>query len=531
MNIIPKPFSVKNLNGSIVFNGFSVKECMFDGLEQVVAERLNKSFNPVSGTPLSFIRQENLAEEEYILNVTHEGVTVAASSYAGALYGFQSLRLLAETDLDTPKNELHLISVMDRPEFAWRGLQIDVARHFFKKEFVMKIMEAMSLNKLNVLHMHLTDDQGWRVQIDKYPLLTQIGSKRSQSHINGWRSTDSDHAPHEGFYTKEDLKELVELGRKLAITIVPEIDMPAHFAAAFAAYPELGCRELRTEVPWYFGSSVPKKQRIKDWNRSACIGKKTTMDFIYDVIDEMAEIFPAPYFHIGGDEAPKEEWKNCPACKALMKKEGLADVEQLQGYFTNLVADYLKTKNKRLIGWNEVLKGGNLDKDVVVQYWTARNDPRVVRHVKGGGQVVLSKHSAFYFDMCYGMYPLKNTYSYNPYSEGLTKEDKQNILGVEGEMWTEWIATESKFELHLFPRMQALAEAGWTETRKDFAEFMQRLQEYKAVLRALDINYAEDAVSQPSSLLKRINTKRKWFAGKQEEEMTLNDNIKKHTFK
>lgn len=332
---------------------------------------------------------------------------------------------------------------------------------------------------------------------------------------------------HEGYYTQDDIREIVEYARRLNITIIPEIDMPAHFAAAMASYNYLACREIPCEVHWFFGGAVPNSMGWKDWNRSACAGKESTYQFIFDVIDEVCELFPAPYFHIGGDEAPKDEWKNCPHCQKRMQDNNLKDVEELQGYFNNRVCEYLKSKGKRLIVWNEALCADNLDVSTIGQYWTSQKDKNVRKHLENGGEMIISKHQAFYFDMCYSQYPLKNTYKFEPTKNMIPEKYIDKVLGLEGELWTEWVENREKIDVQLFPRVLALSEVCWTtDTKKDFSEFLRRLNYHKKILSKLGVNYAEDEVSMPKGYFKRKKEMAIWYKSNQHRDVEKNRLIK-----
>ena len=391
---------------------------------------------------------------------------------------------------------------------------------------VQRLLDMLFMMKLNVFHWHLTDDQGWRIEIKKYPRLTEIGSKRTCTQVDGWHTSHMVNEPHEGFYTQEDIREIVAYANARGIMVVPEIDMPAHFAAAQAAYPWLACRELEREVPGYFGGRVPTLHGVMDWNRSACLGKESTFQFIFDVIDEVCELFDAPYFHIGGDEAPKDEWKKCPHCQAKMKEMHLNDVEELQGWFNNRVLEYVKQKGKRLIGWNEILAAGNLDPSVIGQYWTPKRDKNVERHIARGGDVILSNHRSFYFDMTYGQYPLSYTYDFDPGRYHILPRSYDHVLGVEAEVWTEWIDKRPKLDLNVYPRMQALAEVAWSaEERKKYADFKERLEAFKPTLDALGIGYAVTSVAEPGTF-QRQKPRRLFYCGDTHYELKLNEERK-----
>lgn len=532
MKLIPKATNYKEFDGNfcvdsstkIISTDFSAEK---DLMKSIIAF-CNLSGNTLNNE-IKFRCDKSLEEESYTMKCDGENLIVTSSDSAGAFYAIQSLRLLLETDIVS--NAVHLempkVEIFDCPRYHWRSIMIDESRHFFGKDYIKKTLEIMALHKLNTLHWHLTDDQGWRIEIKAYPLLTEIGSKRKDSNIHGWNSTDLEGKPRSGFYTQEDIKEIVEYAAKCHIQIIPEIDMPAHFDAAFAAYPYLACREVKIDVPWFFGNKIPRTEHLDGYNRSACMGKETTYEFIYKVIDEVTELFPAPYFHIGGDEAPKAEWKKCPKCQAVIKENNLKDEEGLQGYFNNKISEYLKSKGKRLIGWNEVLKAGNLDNSVIAQYWTYQKDKNVNNALKNGGNVIVSKHQKLYFDMSYNQYPLLDTYMFDPTASLIPKEYSSQIFGVEGTMWTEWIGTEEKFELHLYPRMEALCEVAWDKTLiKNKKDFMNRVDDFHKILDKFDINYAVDLVANPKGLIKRGKERKIWYKSDQDRELELNRKMK-----
>ena len=306
--------------------------------------------------------------------------------------------------------------------------------------------------------------------------------------------------------------------------VVPEIDFPAHCAAAIAAYPWLACRELNRDVPGYFGGAIPqRKLKQYDWNRPICPGKDQTIDFVKNVIDEVCDIFPAPYFHIGGDEAPKVEWKKCPCCQKRIEDNNLKDEEDLQGWFNNQVLETVSAKGKRLIGWNEILKAQSLDKSTVCQYWTPQKDSRARDWANNGNSVILSNHQSFYFDMPYAKYSLKNTYDYSYKSFGIKPESEKNILGVEAENWTEWTDCPEKLEVFMYPRTQALAEVAWSpEDKRSFDSFMARLENFKPYFEYLGMSYAVNSVAMPKKWLLKLKIKKEFSLGDTHLEVKLN---------
>ena len=529
MNIIPKPKSIKINEGTFDASLLtSLEICEELNGCKTIADKLISDIGSKSGGCQLVIKQdENLASEAYKLEITKSGVTVYASTSAGAIWALQTLRVISLADVKNAERNILCCTIADEPKFGWRGLLIDEARYFLGEEHIKQVIDMMSLHKLNVLHWHLTDDQGWRIEIKKYPLLTQIGGKRAQSGINGWHRADSDGKPHSGWYTQEQILDIVKYAADRGVSIMPEIDMPAHFAAAFAAYPELACRDIKRDVPWYFGSKAPLSQGIKDWNRAACLGNEKTVQFIFDVVDEVCELFPFGYYHIGGDEVPTEEWEKCPRCNALMKEKGLANTDEMHAYFNNRLVEYLKTKGKRCIAWNEVLRGKGLDKSVVAQYWVPNEDRNVAKHLQRGGEVVMSKHQSFYFDMPYSLYPLRNTYKFTPYISGIKPKYSESIKGVEAAVWREWIPDNYKLQFMLFPRMEALAETAWSWD-KDWKDFLSRLERFLPILDANGVNYAEEEIwTHKKNLFKRAKITNNFYGGDQNMELRRNSEIKR----
>lgn len=518
LNLIPAPLKCLDGSGYFVFKDDLKVKSDFD-LPLLELERADDG-------RLIIKKDDSQPQEGYVLDITQECITITASTETGAYYALQSLRQISSYEFG--KRRVNCCRITDRPSFKWRGLQLDESRHFFGKEEVKRLLDMMFMMKLNVFHWHLTDDQGWRVEIKKYPLLTEIGSVRQSTQINGWQSKDVVEEEYSGYYTREDIAEIVDYADKRGIMIVPEIDFPAHSAAEIAAYPKLACRELDRGVPGYFGSSIPERVLgIKDWNRTICVGREENIQFVFDVIDEICEMFPAPYFHIGGDEAPKDEWKKCPHCQKVIKENNLKNEEDLQGWFNNRVLEHLKSKGKRLIGWNEILKAGNLDKSAIIQYWTPKRDKNAENHANSGGDIILSNHQAFYFDMTYAQYPLTNTYNYSPVKYGVNKENISNVLGIEGELWTEWIDGREKLDLQTYPRMQALAEAAWSDdANKNWKNFKSRLDRFKPYYSLLGINYAVDKVSLIKNPFKRADIQRKFYICDTHYEVKLNKKYK-----
>ena len=519
-DIFPRPQKCERKQGQLDFSTVTALrvDAAFgtaaDYIRELLQKDLGRELAKDGKVAIEIKYDDDVPKEGYELEVKTDGIEIEASDQRGAIYAVQTLRMAALVDLKKGTGALlDCVEIEDSPRFAWRGINIDDARHFFGKDEIKKVLDFMCLHKLNILHWHLSDDQGWRVEIKKYPRLTEIGGKRDKSQINGWQNTQVNDVPVVGWYTQEDIAEIVAYAAQRGIDIVPEIDMPAHLAAAMAAYPLLGCRELDRPVAWYFGSSIPLSMGVKDWNRSACVGDPRTMQFIRDVIDEIVEMFPFGYFHIGGDEVPMDEWKKCPKCNAAMKANGFTDYKQLHTHFINEVGKYVASKGRKLIGWNEILHGGNLDNDVLVQYWTPQPDPRVAKHLNNGGKVIISKHKHFYFDMPYAQYPLKNTYKFTPFFGGINKNNVGGVLGVEGELWSEWIDSPAKLEFQMNPRLAALAEVAWTKTdKRDYKEFEARVENYLPLLDLLGVGYARKEIYRaPKNPFKRARTVKAWY--------------------
>ncbi|MBP8606220.1 MAG: beta-N-acetylhexosaminidase [Phycisphaerae bacterium] len=436
---------------------------------------------------------DSLGPEGYRLLVKPDRVVLQAPQQAGLFYGIQTLRQLLPSEIfsrqPVPDRRwtIPCVEITDYPRFKWRGLHLDVCRHFMPKEFVKKYIDLLAVHKMNTFHWHLTDDQGWRIEIKKYPKLTAIGAWRKETVI-GKNTAAYDGQPYGGFFTHEDIREVVEYARQRHITVVPEIEMPGHCLAALAAYPELSCTggpfEVRTS--WGIEANV------------FCAGNDQVFQFLEDVLDEVLALFPSPYIHIGGDECPKERWKQCPKCQARMKAEGLNDEHQLQSWFIKRMERYLASRGRRLIGWDEILEGG-LAPGAAVMSW--RGEQGGIAAAKAGHEVVMAPNSYVYFDYYQadpkteplaigGFVPLEKVYGYNPVPDVLSAEQQGFILGVQGQIWTEYIATGDYAEYMAYPRACALAEVAWTPpAQKEYEAFYQRLQEHLKRLKALQVNF------------------------------------------
>jgi hexosaminidase len=437
---------------------------------------------------------EGLYEEGYTLTVVGDGILIYAPNPIGVFYGLQSLRQLLPVEIENQQTTtikpllVPCCDITDYPRFPWRGYMLDEGRHFQGMETVLQTIDLMALQKLNILHWHLTEDQGWRIEIKRYPKLTEIGSQRagtSQS-FNDMRKNHHDGIPHGGFYTQGEIRQVVAYAAERQIIIIPEIEIPGHSLAALAAYPEFSCTGGKFEVGTRFGI-------FKD---VYCPGKDTTFEFLQNVLDEIMDLFPAKIIHIGGDEAPKARWKECPDCQRRIVAKGLKNVHDLQVYTTNRIDEYLAAKGRQLMGWNEIL-GPNLSKDAIVQYWV-RNKKGLLQAIRNGQQVVNSAYLDTYLDHTYALTPLSRAYNFDPIFKDVEEKSAQNILGLEAPMWTEWVPSRGRLDYQTYPRLTALAEVGWTpKSHRDYAGFRERLNSFTQRLDILGIRYAPEEDWEP----------------------------------
>ena len=435
--------------------------------------------------------ESKLGKEEYILESNHNQVKIFSRTPNGSFYGVQTLIQLFDVkqtkDKITFSTKIPGVRIQDKPRFKWRGMHLDVCRHFYDKEFVKKYIDLLAMHKMNTFHWHLTEDQGWRIEIKKYPKLTEVGSYRSETMIGkNWEEFDD--TPHGGFYTQEDIKEVVQYATDRFVTIVPEIEMPGHSLAALASYPEYGCTGGPYEVAKTWGV----------FNDVYCAGNDRTFEFLENVLAEVIELFPGKYIHIGGDECPKDQWEKCPKCQQRIKEEGLKNEFELQSYFIKRIEQFLITKDKKIIGWDEILEGG-LAAEATVMSW--RGTKGGIEAAKMGHHVVMSPNNECYFDhyqgepenepLAIGGYTnLKDVYHYEPVPEELSDEEKKYVLGAQANLWTEYIATEDHLEYMVLPRMSALSEVVWDEkASKDFEDFKNRLEKHLLRLQFRKYNY------------------------------------------
>lgn len=385
------------------------------------------------------LKKADIAKEGYKLTVTKDGITVEAADESGAVWALTTV-----TELTAEGEALPIVTIEDAPHYGHRGLSLDCSRHFFTADEVKKVIDQMTRVKLNVLHWHLVDDQGWRIECKTLPLL---------------------HETTGTYYTQEEIRSVIEYARVRGMEIIPEIDMPGHARSMIAAYPHLSCFGEKTELCQFGGI----------FEKILCPGKDETFEFIEKLLTEVCALFPDDRFHIGGDEAPKTEWKKCPHCKVRMEALGLTDYEDLQGYFTKRVVAILKKHGKRAVCWNDVLESKDVDTGNIIQYWTAQHEAPVPAFIERGGKVIFSNMSALYFDYPHGINSLNKVYHYQPVVMGKSYADSPNMLGYEAALWSEQVETPEHLEELLFPRLYAVSEIAWNEAG-DYADFEHRAE-------------------------------------------------------
>jgi hexosaminidase len=488
-SIIPKPVRMEAGNGVFRLGGetriiVDSKSSEAREVGEYLAEKLRLSTGfpldtfvttgKIPGGSILLRTTDSLAKmgnEGYRLTSSKGGVKVEAFAPAGLFYGVQTLLQLlpAEVESGTLSAEsdwlIPFVRIEDEPRFVWRGAHLDVGRHFFSKEFIKKYIDLLAMYKMNTFHWHLTEDQGWRIEIKKYPRLTEIGAWR--------RETMDDATPHGGFYTQEDIREVVAHAKKRFISVVPEIELPGHCQAALAAYPELSCSggPFKVGTEWGIIYDV------------YCAGNDRTFEFLQDVLDEVIDLFPGEYIHIGGDEVPKLRWHNCVKCQERIKTEGLSSEEELQSYFIKRIESFLSSRGKRLVGWDEILEGG-LAPNATVMSW--RGVEGGIAAAKSGHDVIMTPTSYCYFDYYQGLFdeptaiggflPLDKVYSFEPVPMELSEAEARHVLGAQANVWTEYIESPQQVEYMLMPRILALSEVGWSKKDlRSFPDFSRRI--------------------------------------------------------
>ena len=499
--IIPKPLDV-NCKGDASFllkDGVAViypennqkmqdnAEFLVDYVEKQTGVKLTSHAGmPVDGAICLTLDLSDDNAEAYKLIVNDKRVCISGASEAGVFYGIQTLRKSLPVAQDINVN-LSAVEIYDKPRFAYRGAMLDVARHFYTVDEVKTFIDMLALHNINRFHWHLTDDQGWRIEIKKYPKLMSVASERKETVVGRWYSGIYDGKPYGGYYTQDELRDVIDYAAKRHITIIPEVDLPGHMQAALTAYPELGCTGGPYEVRTIWGVS----QDV------LCVGNDFTLQFVKDVLSEVADIFPSEYIHIGGDECPKVRWEKCPKCQERIKSLGLKSdakhtkEQRLQSYMIQEAAKYLKEKGKRIIGWTEILEGG-LVPDATLMSWIGESGGIEAAHQHH--DVIMTPNTYLYFDyyqskkvedepLAIGGYlPIEKTYNYEPMPKELTKEEQQYIKGVQANLWTEYIPVFSQVQYMVLPRLGAAAEVQWTDpSKKDYKDFLRRVPHLVAV--------------------------------------------------
>ena len=463
-----------------------------DYIADVTALRLTTTSAKVKNAITLRLNKKVQSKEGYVITVDKKGVVIEGATAAGVFYGVQTLRKSIPVDKSLTEVTLPGVVLKDAPRFGYRGVMLDCARHYFPVKFVKQFIDLIAMHNMNVFHWHLTDDQGWRIEVKKYPGLAKIGSVREKT-VLGHNSDVFDDTPYGGYYTQEEAREIVKYAADRFITGIPEIDMPGHMIAALAAYPDMGCTGGPYKVSPIWGI-MPDV---------LCLGNEKTYQFCEDVLSEMMDIFPSEYIHLGGDETPNVRWKECPKCKALMAKENLTP-GKLQGYFTNRIEKFVNSKGRRIIGWDEILDG-DINQSATIMSW--RGTAPGARGAKMGHDVIMSPSSHVYFDyyqtrqgesqweeplLIGGNLPIERTYSLEPVPEGADAETASHIIGVQGNLWTEYIAGPSLAEYQVLPRMGALSEVQWRpQGQKDFENYKVRQTRMLKLYDAYGLVYAK----------------------------------------
>jgi len=509
--VIPAPVSFRPVKGNFIFSGKSgIIVYPLDKQTNLAAKELaglvknvtdyslliREGKNPKNRSVFLTVDTAIRNREGYTLKVTSRNIVIRGGSAAGLFYAVQTIRQLMSPEVENHKVisgfklAVPACEIADEPAFVYRGVLLDCARHFFSVADIKRFIDVMAMHKLNTMQWHLTDDQGWRVEIRKYPKLTDTGAYRKETLVGHSRNKPPvyDGIRYGGFYSQDEIRDIVSYAAERFITIIPEIEMPGHALAALASYPQISCTggpfEVRTR--WGIEENV------------FCAGKDLTFDFLEDVLTEVTDLFHSEYIHIGGDECPKVRWEKCPDCQARIKKEGLKDEKELQGYFIRRIEKFLNSKGRSIIGWDEILEGG-LPPDATVMSW--RGTKGGIEAARKGHDVIMTPYTSVYLDyyqaepenqpLAIGGYlPLERVYEYDPVPGELNNEEKKHILGIQGNIWTEYIATPDHLEYMAFPRVFAIAETGWTPERlKDFEDFMARFSVLGKRYDKMGINY------------------------------------------
>ena len=508
--IIPLPLSIKKLPGNFTFTAKSkIILSIVDDENRLVADFLARLVKNPTGLILPVVQGDKASTnsvfmsidtsvantEGYTLTVTPKRIVIKARTSVGLFYAVQTIRQLLPPEVEKyfcngKFQKVPSCEIIDEPRFGYRGMHLDVCRHMFPIEYIKRYIDMIALHKMNTFHWHLTDDQGWRIEIKKYPKLTEIGAFRKGTVIGhaAKKPAYSDGEAYGGYYSQKEIKDIVLYAKSQFVTIIPEIEMPGHSLAALAAYPRLSCTGGPFEVrqTWGIGEDV------------YCAGKEETFKFLEDVLSEVIDLFPGEYIHIGGDECPKTRWVKCPLCRKRIKNEGLQDEKELQSYFIKRIEKFLISKKKRLIGWDEILEGG-LAPEATVMSW--RGVAGGIEAAKQRHDVIMTPNEYMYLDyyqddpytepLAIGGYlPLEKVYSFDPQFGKLNAEEQKHILGIQGNVWTEYMPTPKHMEYMAYPRMFAIAEVGWTPvSKKDFEDFLTRFSVQSRRYNKIGINY------------------------------------------
>jgi hexosaminidase len=507
ISILPQPQAIRVDEG--VFEVDKATKIYMDSCTDEmkrVAGFINEKFAKAAGFELEIVDrmpEENfiafmnagMPTERYVINAKPHGVFIDYGDGAGAFYAVQTLFHLLPTEIYAQERQKGIdwtvpcCSIDDAPRFKYRGMHLDVCLHYFDFEFLKRYIDIMAAHKVNRFHWHLTEDQGWRIEIKKYPLLTEKGQWRKETVVGSLFSGVYDGIPHGGYYTQEQVKELVQYAAERYVTIIPEIELPGHALAAIACYPELSCGledHYETATKWGVFKQV------------YCT-KESTFKFLEDVFDEVFELFPSELIHIGGDECPKASWKACPHCQSMIKKLGLKDEFELQSYFVTRMEKYINSKGRQIIGWDEILQGG-LAPNAKVMSWLGEEGG--IKAAQQHHEVVMSPHQKYYLDYWQadpyteplamgGPTTLKMMYDYEPVPDVLTSQEARYIIGVEGCVWTEYMPTPERVEYMAWPRMCAIAETGWTQADTDWDGFTRRLEKHLGRLDGMNVGYCK----------------------------------------
>lgn len=520
INIVPMPDEIKpgkgnfilNQNTTIVLEGSNLENTANYFNDYLLKNygftlKITKEHKATNKITLNYERLDYKLPGAYNMNINDKEVYIAGDNEAGVFYGIQTLIQLLPP-VKTSTLAIPQLAISDHPRFGYRGMHLDVARHIFSVDYVKKYIDWLAQHKFNTLHWHITDDQGWRIEIKKYPKLTEIGSCRNQTLLGRYGSDKYDGTKYCGYFTQEQVKDIVKYAAARYITIIPEIDVPGHCVAALTSYPYLGC----TKGPY---------KVMETWGVSPdvlCAGNDSTYTFVQDVLNEVMQLFPSQYIHIGGDECPKENWKLCPVCQQKIKEEGLHNEHELQSYFTRRIEKFVNSKGRKIIGWDEILEGG-LAPNAAIMSW--RGEAGGIAAAKQSHYVVMTPENPFYINhsqtrnedsVTQGQYnPIENVYNYDPIPKDLDDKQATYILGAQGNLWSEYLDNEKKLEYTLFPRIAAVAEVVWTaKAKKSWPGFEKRLPAILDRYKFQGINYSTAYYDLQPSVTPAANSSIAW---------------------